>query len=159
MVGLVELVGPDMYGEHEKEAKRRLGSRDPEDWPILASALALGCPIGTEDTDFFGCGIPTGSGHRMALVIDNNAYPWKPPVNSVNDARGLAAMLPQVCFDAKDVTLVVDANLKQMQKAGRTSSKSCVRTTWRSLAIRAMGGSSGREFSDPRRFPFRRDGA
>ena len=27
--------------------------------PILAAALALGCPIWTEDTDFFGCGVAT----------------------------------------------------------------------------------------------------
>jgi len=41
------------------EARKRLDSRDPEDWPILASALALQCPIWTEDTDFFGCGVAT----------------------------------------------------------------------------------------------------
>jgi len=34
-------------------------SNDPEDWPILAAALALGCPIWTEDVDFFGCGVAT----------------------------------------------------------------------------------------------------
>jgi hypothetical protein len=42
MVGLVDLFSPDIYGEHETEARKRLGSRDPDDWPILASALALG---------------------------------------------------------------------------------------------------------------------
>jgi predicted nucleic acid-binding protein len=40
-------------------APYRLGQRDPEDWPILATALALGYPIWTEDTDFFGCGVAT----------------------------------------------------------------------------------------------------
>jgi len=63
--------------------------------------------------------VTAGSGRRVALVIGNNAYPWKPLVNSANDARSLAALLPKVGFDPKDVTLVVDANLKQMQKAGR----------------------------------------
>ena len=63
--------------------------------------------------------VTVGSGRRVALVIGNNAYPWGPLVNSANDARALAAMLPRVGFDAKDVTLLVDANLKQMQKAGR----------------------------------------
>jgi uncharacterized caspase-like protein len=62
--------------------------------------------------------VTVGSGRRVALVIGNNAYPWGPLVNSANDARALAAMLPRVGFDAKDVTLLVDANLKQMQKAG-----------------------------------------
>jgi predicted nucleic acid-binding protein len=56
MGGLVDLVGADVYGEHEPVAKRRIGRRDPDDWPILACALALGYPIWTEDTDFFGCG-------------------------------------------------------------------------------------------------------
>jgi len=63
--------------------------------------------------------VPAGSGRRVALVIGNNAYPWKPLVNSANDARALAALLPQVGFDPRNVTLLVDAALKQMQKAGR----------------------------------------
>jgi predicted nucleic acid-binding protein len=42
VVGLVDLAGPEIYGEHETEARKRLGARDPDDWPILASALALG---------------------------------------------------------------------------------------------------------------------
>src|SRR5438046_2357448 len=44
---LVELIGRDVYGGFEAEALERLGQRDPEDWPILASALALRCPIWT----------------------------------------------------------------------------------------------------------------
>src|SRR5712671_2011063 len=42
---LVEVIGSDVYGEFEAKARERLGQRDPEDWPVLASALALGCPI------------------------------------------------------------------------------------------------------------------
>src|SRR5215467_954077 len=53
------MVGDDLYGDFETEARKRLSRRDPEDWPILAAALALGCPIWTEDTDFFGCGVAT----------------------------------------------------------------------------------------------------
>ena len=63
--------------------------------------------------------VTVGSGRRVALVIGNNSYPWKPLVNAANDARSLAALLPRVGFDPKNVTLLVDANLKQMQKAGR----------------------------------------
>ena len=69
MVGLVDLVSPDIYGEHEAEARKRLGSRDPDDWPILASALALGCPIWTEDTDFFGCGVATWTSDRVRMFL------------------------------------------------------------------------------------------
>ena len=54
---LCTVVGRELYGNFEDEARKRLGSRDPDGWPILAAALAFGCPIWTEDTDFFGCGV------------------------------------------------------------------------------------------------------
>jgi predicted nucleic acid-binding protein len=66
---LVELIGSDVYGEFEVEARERLGRRDPDDWPILASALALGCPIWTEDTDFFGCGVATWTSSRVQMFL------------------------------------------------------------------------------------------
>lgn len=59
MAALGTIVSQDLYGDFEAEARKRLGARDPEDWPILAAALALGCPIWTEDTGFFGCGVAT----------------------------------------------------------------------------------------------------
>lgn len=62
-------IGSDVYGEFEAEARRRLAKRDPEDWPILASALALGCPIWTEDTDFFGCGVATWTSDRVRMFL------------------------------------------------------------------------------------------
>lgn len=66
---LVDLIGSEVYGEFEAEARERLGQRDPEDWPILASALALGCPIWTEDTDFFGCGVATWTSDRVRMFL------------------------------------------------------------------------------------------
>ena len=36
---LVVPIGRDVYGKFETEARRRLAARDPEDWPVLASAL------------------------------------------------------------------------------------------------------------------------
>ena len=66
---LVELIGSDVYGEFEAEARERLGPRDPEDWPILASALAVQCPIWTEDTDFFGCGVATWTSNRVEMFL------------------------------------------------------------------------------------------
>ena len=69
MVGLADLVSPDLYGDYEAEARQRLGPRDPEDWPILASALALGCPIWTEDTDFFGCGVASWTSDRVEIFL------------------------------------------------------------------------------------------
>ena len=66
MAALVTIVSDELYGEFKAEAVRRLGSRDLEDWPILAAALSLNCPIWTEDTDFFGCGVAT----RTSASID-----------------------------------------------------------------------------------------
>ena len=66
---LVELIGSEVYGEFEGEARERLGTRDPNDWPILASALALGCPVWTEDTDFFGCGVATWTSNRVEMFL------------------------------------------------------------------------------------------
>lgn len=69
VLDLCDLVGADLYREFEPEARRRLGGRDLDDCPILASALALGCPIWTEDTDFFGCGVPTWTSNRIEIFI------------------------------------------------------------------------------------------
>jgi predicted nucleic acid-binding protein len=69
IVDLADVVGLDIYGEHETEAKRRLGSRDPDDWPILACALAMDCPIWTEDTDFFGCGVATWTSNNVEIFL------------------------------------------------------------------------------------------
>jgi predicted nucleic acid-binding protein len=66
---LVELIGSEVYGKFEVEARERLARRDPEDWPMLAAALALGCPIWTEDTDFFGCGVATWTSDRVRMFL------------------------------------------------------------------------------------------
>lgn len=67
--GLMEPIGSEVYGGFEAEARERLGHRDPEDWPILAAALAIGCPIWTEDTDFFGCGVATWTSSRVGMFL------------------------------------------------------------------------------------------
>ena len=40
--------------------------------PILAAALALRCPIWTEDADFFGTGIGTWTTDRVELFLAEN---------------------------------------------------------------------------------------
>jgi predicted nucleic acid-binding protein len=67
--GPVELIGSEVYSQFESAARERLGDRDPDDWPILALALAIGCPIWTEDTDFFGCGVRTWTTSRVAMFL------------------------------------------------------------------------------------------
>lgn len=47
----------------------RIGARDPEDWPVLACALAADCPIWTEDADFFGAGVATWTTANIELFL------------------------------------------------------------------------------------------
>lgn len=70
MAALTTIVGNDVYGEFEEESRKRLGGRDPEDWPILAAALAVGCPIWTEDADFFGCGVATWTSASIDIFLN-----------------------------------------------------------------------------------------
>ena len=53
---IVEAVEADFYRSFERQARQRLRGRDEADWPILATALGLGCGLWTEDQDFFGTG-------------------------------------------------------------------------------------------------------
>jgi len=46
------------YRAHEAVARSRI-PRDPDDWPTVAAALAVGADIWTNDADFLGCGIAT----------------------------------------------------------------------------------------------------
>jgi len=66
---LVVVIGSEVYGGLEAEARERLAMRDADDWPILASALALACPIWTEDSDFFGCGVATWTSDRVVMFL------------------------------------------------------------------------------------------
>jgi len=66
---VVQTVEFDVYSGFESIARQRLARRDEDDWPILAAALALGCPIWTEDTDFFGCGVATWTTDRVELYL------------------------------------------------------------------------------------------
>ena len=65
----VEMVTPESYGLFEDEARQRMQGRDEEDWPVLASALALACPIWTEDQDFFGTGVATWTTSRIEFFF------------------------------------------------------------------------------------------
>ncbi len=66
---LVQIVEAETYASFESIARKRLDRRDEDDWPVLAAALALGCPIWTEDTDFFGCGVATWTTDRVELFL------------------------------------------------------------------------------------------
>jgi predicted nucleic acid-binding protein len=70
---LVQTVESETYTRFEAVARQRIDRRDEDDWPVLASALALGCPIWTEDTDFFGCGVATWTTDRVELYLEKAA--------------------------------------------------------------------------------------
>ncbi len=66
----VQPVGRSFYEEHEAAARRRIAARDPKDWPILATALMLNCPLWTEDQDFFGTGIATWKTGNIEVFLN-----------------------------------------------------------------------------------------
>ena len=47
-----------VYAALEDEARGR-SRRDPDDWPVVATALAVGGGIWTNDNDFLGTGVAT----------------------------------------------------------------------------------------------------
>jgi predicted nucleic acid-binding protein len=67
---LVQTISVSRYYDYEQEAKARIAIRDIDDWPIVALALTLNCPIWTEDADFFGAGIATWTSDRVHLYFD-----------------------------------------------------------------------------------------
>ncbi|MBI2916517.1 MAG: nucleotide-binding protein [Chloroflexi bacterium] len=72
LTGLVTPVPHEVYVDSEAEARRRLAGRDEADWPFVALALVLGCPIWTEDRDFFGSGVATWTTDRVEVYLRAN---------------------------------------------------------------------------------------
>lgn len=68
---LVLPVPEELYLDHKDDALARIKHRDPDDWPVLAAALAFDCGIWTEDNEFFGTGVPTWTTDRVTLYLDN----------------------------------------------------------------------------------------
>jgi predicted nucleic acid-binding protein len=68
---IVEAVDRSLYEVHESVARNRMASRDIEDWPIMAAAMLLDCPIWTEDQDFFGSGVATWTTANVELYLQN----------------------------------------------------------------------------------------
>ena len=66
---LVRCLELEWLAGHEAAARARLRGRDEDDWPILAAALMLSCPVWTEDTDLFGIGIATWSTLHVAEYL------------------------------------------------------------------------------------------
>lgn len=70
---IVQPVDEVAYAAFEAEARRRIGERDMDDWPLLALAMALDCPIWTEDRDFFGTGIATWRTRNVEIYLSGSS--------------------------------------------------------------------------------------
>lgn len=64
-------LGKEIYSHRKEEAKERINARDINDWPIVALALTLNCPVWTEDQDFFGTGLATWNSKNVEIYLSN----------------------------------------------------------------------------------------
>jgi len=62
----------EIYSAFEAQAKERIAARDEDDWPLLALALALDCPVWTEDNDFFGTGVATWHSQSVEIYLSGS---------------------------------------------------------------------------------------
>jgi predicted nucleic acid-binding protein len=69
LASVVTAVPSDSYEPSRAAALARIGLRDPFDWSVLACALQLGCPIWTEDRDFFGVGVSVWTTATVSLYL------------------------------------------------------------------------------------------
>lgn len=67
---IVRPIEIELYQGYRIQALQRIALRDADDWPILACAMSLGCPIWTEDTDFFGAGVATWTSDRITFFFE-----------------------------------------------------------------------------------------
>lgn len=66
---VVQPIDAELYGGMQQQALQRIAVRDADDWPVLACAMTLGCPVWTEDADFFGTGVATWTTDRIELYF------------------------------------------------------------------------------------------
>lgn len=74
---VVRSIDAELYLPLKEQAMARIGDRDPDDWSALACALMLGCPVWTEDVDFFGTGVATWTTSRVGLFLASDAQTSK----------------------------------------------------------------------------------
>jgi predicted nucleic acid-binding protein len=70
---IVEEVDRSLYEEYQSAARERIAPRDPDDWPVVATALLLDLPIRTEDQDFFGSGVAIWTSDRIELYLQKRS--------------------------------------------------------------------------------------
>jgi predicted nucleic acid-binding protein len=68
---IVTPVPVSSYAPMCSPALARIDQRDTHDWPVLACALLLNCPIWTEDHDFYGSGVATWTTALVELYFSD----------------------------------------------------------------------------------------
>ena len=69
VLSATQIITGEVLAEVEPEAKARIGSRDVNDWPGVAAAMVLDCPIWTEDQDFLGAGVATWTTATVEIYL------------------------------------------------------------------------------------------
>ncbi len=70
LMTIIQVIDDVLLEDYQLFAKKLLRQRDENDWPILAVALLLNCPIWTEDQDFFGVGVATWTTANVRLFLE-----------------------------------------------------------------------------------------
>jgi predicted nucleic acid-binding protein len=79
LLTLVRKVETGFYADFEEQARRRIGFRDINDWPVVALALSLDAAIWTEDADFFGSGLPTWTTETVEIYLSPDSWQLHEP--------------------------------------------------------------------------------
>ena len=69
VLSAIQIITGEVLADVETEAKARICSRDVNDWPGVAAAMVLGCPIWTEDQDFLGAGVATWTTATVEIYL------------------------------------------------------------------------------------------
>jgi predicted nucleic acid-binding protein len=69
LASIVQPLEFHLYAGLQHQALQRIAMRDADDWPVLACAMMLGCPVWTQDADFFGTVVATWTSDRVALYL------------------------------------------------------------------------------------------
>ena len=67
----VVVIDAAVYAAVEDEGRAR-SVRDPRDWPVVATALALSAGVWTNDNDFLGTGVPTWTTESLQGWLDRH---------------------------------------------------------------------------------------
>ena len=68
-LSLVGTITADSIDDLKGVALARIQGKDPNDWPTLATAMRLDCPIWTEDRDFFGTGVAVWTTETVEIYL------------------------------------------------------------------------------------------